>query len=88
MRALGVEAGAYPVDVSNSTEVNDAFASMARDFGSLDVCVNNAGIRRVGPLTIDCTDVDWLDSLAVMQTGVFYCMRAAGRIMISQGWAA
>ena len=85
MRALGVEAGAYPVDVSNSTEVNDAFASMARDFGSLDVCVNNAGISRVGPLTIDCTDVDWLDSLAVMQTGVFYCMRAAGRIMISQG---
>jgi NAD(P)-dependent dehydrogenase (short-subunit alcohol dehydrogenase family) len=85
MRGLGVDARAYPVDVSDSTQVNNAFASVARDFGSLDVCVNNAGISRVGPLTVDCTDTDWLDSLAVMQKGVFYCMRAAGRTMISQG---
>lgn len=85
IRDLGVQARAYPVDVSDSRQVNDAFAAVVKDFGSLDVCVNNAGISRVGPLTVDCTDVDWLDSLAVMQTGVFYCMRAAGRIMISQG---
>jgi NAD(P)-dependent dehydrogenase (short-subunit alcohol dehydrogenase family) len=85
LRGLGVQARAYPADVSDSSQVNDAFAAVVKDFGSLDVSVNNAGISRVGPLTVDCTDVDWLDSLAVMQTGVFYCMRAAGRIMISQG---
>ena len=31
------------------------------------------------------TDVEWLDSIAVMQTGVFFGIRAAGRIMIEQG---
>lgn len=85
IRELGVQARAYVVDVSHSAHVDDAFASVVRDFGSLDIVVNNAGISRVGPMTVDCTDADWLDSLAVMQTGVFYCIRAAGRIMIAKG---
>ena len=84
LRGLGVEARAYVVDVSNSSQVDDAFAAVASDFGSIEISVNNAGISRVGPSTVDCTDEDWLDSLAVMQTGVFYCMRAAGRHMITR----
>ena len=80
----GVEARAYPTDVSVSKQVDDAFAAVVNDFGRLDIVVNNAGISRVGPHTQDVTDEDWLDSIAVMQTGVFYCMRAAGRIMLPQ----
>jgi NAD(P)-dependent dehydrogenase (short-subunit alcohol dehydrogenase family) len=82
---LGVEARAYPTDVSDRAQVDAAFASVVDDFGRLDVVVCNAGISRVGPHTQDVTDEDWHDSIAVMQTGVFYCMRAAGRIMIPQG---
>jgi NAD(P)-dependent dehydrogenase (short-subunit alcohol dehydrogenase family) len=81
---LGVEARAYPTDVSDGKQVDDAFAAVVKDFGRLDVVVNNAGISRVGPHTQDVTDEDWHDSIAVMQTGVFFCMRAAGRIMIPQ----
>ena len=80
----GVESRAYPTDVSVSKQVDDAFAAAARDFGCLDIVVNNAGISRVGPHTQDVTDEDWIESIAVMQTGVFYCMRAAGRIMLPQ----
>ena len=80
----GVEARAYPTNVAVSKEVDDAFASVVRDLGRLDIVVNNAGISRVGPHTQDVTDEDWHDSIAVMQSGVFFCMRAAGRIMVPQ----
>ena len=82
---LGVEASAYPTDVSDSGQVDSTFEAVARDFGQIDIVVNNAGISRVGPHTQDVTDEDWHDSIAVMQTGVFYCMRAAGRHMLTRG---
>jgi NAD(P)-dependent dehydrogenase (short-subunit alcohol dehydrogenase family) len=81
----GVRAQAYPTDVASREQVDAAFEAVVRDFGRLDVVVNNAGISRVGPHTQDVTDEDWHDSIAVMQTGVFYCMRAAGRIMVPKG---
>jgi NAD(P)-dependent dehydrogenase (short-subunit alcohol dehydrogenase family) len=85
LSAIGAEARAYPTDVTRRDEVDATFDSVVRDFGRLDVVVNNAGISRVGPHTQDVTDEDWHDSIAVMQTGVFYCMRAAGRHMLPQG---
>ena len=80
----GIEARAYPTDVAQSKQVDDTFAEVVNDFGRLDIVVNNAGISRVGPHTQDVTDEDWHDSIAVMQSGVFFCMRAAGRIMLPQ----
>jgi NAD(P)-dependent dehydrogenase (short-subunit alcohol dehydrogenase family) len=65
--------------------VDASFQSVVQDFGKLDILVNNAGISRVGSHTQDVSDEDWHDSIAVMQTGVFFCMRTAGRIMIDQG---
>jgi NAD(P)-dependent dehydrogenase (short-subunit alcohol dehydrogenase family) len=82
---LGVRARAYPTDVSKSDQVDAAFAGAVRDLGRLDVVVNNAGISRIGPHTHEVTDEDWHDSIAVMQTGVFFGIRAGGRIMIEQG---
>jgi NAD(P)-dependent dehydrogenase (short-subunit alcohol dehydrogenase family) len=82
LTSLGVEARAYPTDVSKREQVDAAFDGAVRDFGQVDIVVNNAGISRVGPHTQDVTDEEWHDSIAVMQTGVFYCMRAAGRHML------
>jgi 3-oxoacyl-[acyl-carrier protein] reductase len=82
LAGFGVEARAYPTDVSKRDQVDLMFDAVARDFGRIDVVVNNAGISRVGPHTQDVTDEDWHDSIAVMQTGVFYCMRAAGRHLL------
>lgn len=82
---LGVEARAYEADVSSREQVDGVFAAAIRELGQVDILVNNAGISRIGPHTQDVTDEDWHDSIAVMQTGVFYCLRAAGRHMLSRG---
>jgi NAD(P)-dependent dehydrogenase (short-subunit alcohol dehydrogenase family) len=82
LSTLGPEVRSYPTDVRDGEQVDATFEAVVRDLGRLDVVVNNAGISRVGPHTQDVTDEDWHDSIAVMQTGVFYCMRAAGRIMV------
>jgi len=84
LAAHGARARSYPTDVSDRAQVDAAFEAALRDLGRVDIVVNNAGISRVGPHTQDVTDEDWHDSVAVMQTGVFYCMRAAGRIMVPQ----
>jgi len=84
LTALGVEARAYTTDVSSSEQVDATFEAVTQELGRLDIVVNNAGISRVGPHTQDVTDEDWHESIAVMQTGVFYSMRAAGRIMVPQ----
>ena len=54
------------------------------DFGRLDIVVNNAGVSFVGPHIVDTTDEAWHTSIDVMQTGVFYGMRAAARHMLPQ----
>jgi NAD(P)-dependent dehydrogenase (short-subunit alcohol dehydrogenase family) len=77
-------ARAYRCDVSNSKEVDDAFAQVVADFGKLDLLVNNAGVSFVGPHIKDVTDEVWATSIGVMQTGVFYCMRAATKYMLEQ----
>ena len=82
LAALGVQSRAYPTDVSKGDQVEATFDGVVRDFGKVDIVVNNAGISRVGPHTQDVSDDEWHDSIAVMQTGVFFCMRAAARRML------
>jgi NAD(P)-dependent dehydrogenase (short-subunit alcohol dehydrogenase family) len=84
LTSLGVATLSIVTDVSDSAQVDTAFDEVAAAFGRLDILVNNAGISRTGPDTDEVTDKDWADSIGVMQSGVFYCMRAAAKLMIPQ----
>ncbi len=85
LSSMGVTARAYVCDVSDRTQVDSSWEQVARDFGRLDIVVNNAGVSFVGPHIVDTTDEAWHTSIEVMQSGVFYGMRAAARLMIPQG---
>lgn len=74
----------YGADVTKRIEVDSTWDSVAEDFGHLDIVVNNAGVSFVGPHIIDTSDEAWHSSIDVMQTGVFYGMRAAARHMLPQ----
>jgi 3-oxoacyl-[acyl-carrier protein] reductase len=79
-----VKTMSVPTDVADRASVDAAFDRVASELGGLDIAVNNAGVSHVGPFTQDVTDEDWHDTIGVMQTGVFYCMRAAGRLMLER----
>jgi meso-butanediol dehydrogenase / (S,S)-butanediol dehydrogenase / diacetyl reductase len=59
-------------------------AGVAREHGSLDVMVANAGIAQVAPL-LDVTPGDFDRMTAVNLRGVFLSYTAAARQMIAQG---
>jgi NAD(P)-dependent dehydrogenase (short-subunit alcohol dehydrogenase family) len=85
LHELGAPAELFTVDVSSSAQMSAAFTDLRATYGRLDILVNNAGIDRTGPYTHEVTDTDWHDALGVLQTGVFYGMREAGKIMVPQG---
>jgi len=67
--ANGGEAKGYAVDVSNAAEVKATCESMLKEWGQVDVLVNNAGITKDG-LMIRMSDDDWN---AVIQTNLTSC---------------
>jgi len=82
-----------PCDVSDESQVDEAFAAVRERMGGLDVLINNAGITRDalmlkfkdGQLQSRMSLADWNAVIAVNLTGVFLCTRAAVEQMISTG---
>jgi NAD(P)-dependent dehydrogenase (short-subunit alcohol dehydrogenase family) len=63
-------------DVRHADQVDQAIDAVVRQFGGLDVLVNNAGVGIFHPI-IDMTGDDWHRVMDTNLTGVFYCCRAA-----------
>lgn len=77
-------ARAVPADVSDAGQVAGLFDVAVREFGRVDVLVNNAAIANP-KLIVECTDAEWDEVMGVNLRGVFLCSRAAARLMIAGG---
>jgi len=69
---------AHRADVSKEEEVREMFAKMVRDFGTIDILINNAGLQRdakIEDMTLDL----WNTVIGVNLTGQFLCSREAIR---------
>ena len=69
--AIGVEA-----DVTDASDVQDAFAAVAATLGGIDLLVNNAGIRHQAPIAEHSVEV-WRRTIDVNLVGTFICTQAA-----------
>ena len=86
IKKSGGKATAHQVDVTQFKEVEDLVKQVVKEYGSIDVMVNNAGIGGKNQnKTAEHTLEDWHNVIAVNQTGVFYCMKAALQQMMLQG---
>lgn len=78
-----VKALAFCADISNGQEVEEIFSLIDKNFGSIDVLVNNAGCETVD----DALQLDlkiWDKIFNVNVRGAFHCAQLAGRRMIEK----
>jgi len=83
VRAAGRKALCVAADVSRGDSVNEAAAAVLKEFGRIDLLVNNAGITR-DTFLARMSEEDWDAVLAVNLKGAFLFTKAVSRPMMKQ----
>ncbi len=78
--AAGSRAGS---DVSNPEHVQAALEAVIKQFGRLDVMVNNAGITKDGFL-VRMSEADWDAVININLKGTFLFTKQAAKVMMKQ----
>lgn len=84
IKAMGGEITGIIVDVTSRESVDKMIADTIKEYGRLDVLVNNAGITMDSTL-IKMTEDQWDKVIDVNLKGVFNCGQAAAKVMAEQG---
>lgn len=84
LRKKGQEAIAVECDTTDENAVTRLFQTAEREFGDVDVLVNNAGIFPNKPL-LDLTSAEWSKVQDVNIKGYFFCARQAAMHMKAHG---
>ncbi len=74
----GSKASTHKADVSKEDQVQAMFQRMLKEFGTIDILINNAGLQKDAPfdeMTLD----QWNGVISVNLTGQFLCAREAVR---------
>jgi 3-oxoacyl-[acyl-carrier protein] reductase len=78
IEAAGGRGMAVQADISDSAGVRTLFDAAEREYGPVDVLVNNAGILKVSPLA-SVSDEDYQRQITINLTGTFNGLREGAR---------
>jgi NAD(P)-dependent dehydrogenase (short-subunit alcohol dehydrogenase family) len=81
LETYGVKAFAVKTDVTNPDEVNKMIEIILKEFGTIDIVFNNAGIC-INQKAEEMTYEAWKKVIDINLTGVFLIAQAAGKVMI------
>ncbi len=73
----GGTANFWHLNVADEEDVKKTIDEIAKEFGGIDVLVNNAGIAGASKPTHELTKDEWDKVIAVNVSGVFYCTKHA-----------
>ena len=85
IRASGGDAFVVPIDLSSQESIKEAFSKTSKEFGRIDVLVNNAGVTRDG-LAMRMKRDDWDAVLHTNLSGSFFCIQQVLSGMIRERW--
>ncbi len=80
----GVEVRYHPANMMKPDEIADMVAFAEREFGRLDILLNNAGIQNVAPVE-EFPSEKWDAIIAINLSSVFHACKAAVPVMKKQG---
>ena len=83
LEALGVKAKGYASDASNFEDTQKVVAEIAKDFDSIDILINNAGITK-DTLLMRMTEDQWDAVINVNLKSVFNFTKAVQPTMLRQ----
>ncbi|MEQ8695788.1 MAG: 3-hydroxybutyrate dehydrogenase [Bauldia litoralis] len=83
--AMGVEVRYSPADMTKPDEIAAMIADAEKEFGAIDVLVNNAGIQFVSPID-EFPAEKWDAIIAINLTSAFHTIHAALPGMKKKGW--
>jgi NAD(P)-dependent dehydrogenase (short-subunit alcohol dehydrogenase family) len=84
LRAGGAEAIAVPADVGEAAEADRVFAAAVREFGGVDVLVNNAGWAEPISHLLEMTEEHWDTVIRTNLRSVFLFTRRAADLMVER----
>ncbi|HXZ67082.1 MAG TPA: 3-hydroxybutyrate dehydrogenase [Alphaproteobacteria bacterium] len=83
LKKLDVKAIAVKMDVTNEAEVNAGIDRIAKEFGTIDVLISNAGIQIVHPIE-EFPFADYKKLMAIHVDGAFLTTKACVKYMYKQ----
>jgi NAD(P)-dependent dehydrogenase (short-subunit alcohol dehydrogenase family) len=86
--AAGGQASFVRTDVSVKADVAAMCRHAVETYGGLDCAHNNAGLAAPMAPVADYPDDGWDRTIAVMLTGVYYCLKAEIPLMLERGGGA
>ena len=85
IRSQGGEAFVVSVDLASRESITEGFAKAAKEFGRIDVLVNNGGITKDG-LAMRMKPADWDVVLQTNLTGAFHAIQQVMPAMMRERW--
>ena len=84
-REIGSEAFVLEMDLASRDSITTGMTRAAKDFGRIDVLVNNAGIAKDG-LAVRMKQADWEAVLGTNLSGAFYAIQQVLQGMMRERW--
>ena len=72
------------ISVTDKEAVEKAVQDITERYGTIDILINNAGITKDKTL-LKMSDEEWDAVIDINLKGIFYCTRAAARVMKALG---
>ena len=82
--STGGNAFAFQADVSKEPEVLAMFAEIIKQYGTIDILVNNSGLQKDSPFHL-MSLADWQTVIDINLTGQFLCSREATKEFMRRG---